>query len=209
MTVTGIVLAGGRSTRMGRDKAAILFGAETLLERAVRIVGEVADDVIVVAQGGGAPLVHRSATREGGLGLPVRVVHDPIENLGPLAGIAAGLSASTSDLNVIVACDMPLIRPAVLRRLVALLGEADICVAVVDGQASPLCAVYRSPVAGVARQLLAGGERRVMALLDRVQTARVEAAMFRDLDPDLDSFVSCNTPGQLEAAALKCRPPGA
>lgn len=209
MTVTGIVLAGGRSTRMGRDKAAILFGAETLLERAVRIVGEVADDVIVVAQGGGAPLVHRSATREGGLGLPVRVVHDPIENLGPLAGIAAGLSASTSDLNVIVACDMPLIRPAVLRRLVALLGEADICVAVVDGQASPLCAVYRSPVAGVARQLLAGGERRVMALLDRVQTARVEAAMFRDLDPDLDSFVSCNTPEQLEAAALKCRPPGA
>ncbi len=209
MTVTGIVLAGGRSTRMGRDKAAILFGAETLLERAVRIVGEVADDVIVVAQGGGAPLVHRSATREGGLGLPVRVVHDPIENLGPLAGIAAGLSASTSDLNVIVACDMPLIRPAVLRRLVALLGEADICVAVVDGQASPLCAVYRSPVAGVARQLLAGGERRVMALLDWVQTARVEAAMFRDLDPDLDSFVSCNTPEQLEAAALKCRPPGA
>jgi molybdopterin-guanine dinucleotide biosynthesis protein A len=104
---------------------------------------------------------------------------------------------------------MPLIKPAVLRRLVELLGEADICVAIVDGQASPLCAVYRSPVAGVAQQLLAGGERRVMALLDRVQTERAEAAMFRDLDPDLDSFVSCNTPEQLEAAALKCRPPGA
>ncbi|MEY4636511.1 MAG: putative molybdenum cofactor guanylyltransferase, partial [Acidobacteriota bacterium] len=125
------------------------------------------------------------------------------------AGIAAGLSASHSDVNIVVACDMPLIKPAVLRRLVELLGEADICVAIVDEHASPLCAVYRSTVAGVAQQLLAGGERRVMALLDRVQTERAEAAMFRDLDPDLDSFVSCNTPEQLEAAALKCRPPGA
>lgn len=195
MTVTGIVLAGGRSTRMGRDKASLPFGAETLLERAIRIVGEVADEVVVVAQEGSNPvLVHRSATREGGVGLPVRIVHDSAEHQGPLAGIAAGLSASHSGVNIVVACDMPLIRPAVLRRLVDLLGDADICVAVVDGHASPLCAVYRSSVAGVAQPLLAGGERRVMALLDRVPTKRVEAAMFRDLDPDLESFVSCNTP---------------
>jgi molybdopterin-guanine dinucleotide biosynthesis protein A len=109
-------------------------------------------------------------------------------------GIAAGLGASTSDVNVVVACDMPLIRPAVLGRLLELRGDADICLAVIDGHASPLCAVYRSAVAGVARDLLASGERRVMALLDRVQTKRVEAAVFRDLDPDLDSFVSCDTP---------------
>ncbi|MDP2321020.1 MAG: molybdenum cofactor guanylyltransferase [Acidobacteriota bacterium] len=212
MTVTGIVLAGGRSTRMGRDKASLPFGTETLLQRAIRIVGEVTDEVVVVARpgatsapcGGGNPfLVHRSATREGGLGLPVRVVHDPVADLGPLAGLAAGLSASTTELNIVVACDMPLIKPAVLRRLVELLGDAAICVAVVDGHASPLCAVYRSSVAGVAQQLLGDGERRVMALLDRVQTKRVEAAMFRDLDPDLDSFVSCNTPEAYAAALVR------
>lgn len=167
---------------MGQDKGSLALGDETLLQRAVRIVREVAGDVIVVARAG----------QEAPAG--VRVVHDPVEDLGPLAGIAAGLAASTTDVNVVIACDMPLIKSAVLARLVALRGDADICVAVADGHASPLCAVYRSTVAAVADELLAGGERRVMALLDRVQTKRVDAAAFRDIDPHLDSFVSCNTP---------------
>ena len=195
--MTGIVLCGGRSTRMGQDKASLRCGDETLLERAVRVVKEVADEVIVVARpvedrdtGGGNPV----------LGLPVVLVHDPIADLGPLAGIAAGLSASTTDLNIVIACDMPLIRAAVLRRLLDLRGNADICLAVIDGRASPLCAVYRSSVAVAARQLLAAGERRVMRLLDQVQTKRVDAAVFRDLDPDLDSFLSCNTPEDLRKA---------
>lgn len=201
--ITGIVLCGGQSTRMGQDKALLPFGDETFLARSIRLVGKATNEVIVVGRpdqvfapnGGGNPfLVHRSATREGGVGLPVRIAHDPVEGLGPLAGIAAGLAASTSDVNVVVACDMPLVRPAVLRRLIELREDADICLAVIDGHASPLCAVYRQSVAGVARDLLAAGERRVMALLDRVQTKRVEAAMFRDLDPNLDSFVSCDTP---------------
>ena len=200
MSLTGIVLAGGRSTRMGQDKASLRFGHETLLARAIRIVGEVADEVIVVAR----PVEDRDNPF---LGLPVRLVHDPIADLGPLAGIAAGLAASTSDLNLIVACDMPLIKPAVLRRLVELRGDADICVAVIEGHASPLCAVYRSSVAAAAQELLAAGERRVMRLLDQVQTKRVDAAMFRDLDPHLETFVSCNSPDEL-SAALKCRPPG-
>ncbi len=196
MKITGIVLCGGRSTRMGRDKASLPFGDETLLERAIRVVREVADEVIVVTrkvEGGGNPF----------WGVPVCLVHDPVANLGPLAGIAAGLSASTTDLNIVIACDMPLIRPAVLQRLVDLRGDADICLAVVDGQASPLCAVYRAGVAGVAQELLASGERRVMALLDRVHTQRVDAAAFRDIDPDLESFLSCNTPEEFEKARTR------
>jgi len=197
--ITGIVLCGGRSTRMGQDKASLRFGDETFLARAIRLVGEVTDEVIIVtrpdisADGGGNPFV---ATGGGNpfLGLPVRLVHDPVAGLGPLAGIAAGLAASTSDVNVVVAVDMPLVRPAVLRRLLDLRDDADICLAVINGHASPLCAVYRKTVSAVAQDLLAAGERRVMALLDRVPTTRVEAAVFRDLDPKLESFVSCDTP---------------
>ena len=190
VTITGIVLAGGRSTRMGQDKASLPFGDETLLSRSIRIVGEVTDDVLVVGK------VASGFSR---------IVHDQIEHLGPLAGIAAGLSASTSDLNIIVACDMPLIRPAVLRRLVELRGDADICVAVVDGQASPLCAVYRTAVASVAQALLDSGERRAMTLLDRVQTKRVDATVFRDLDPLLESFVSCNTPEAYQQLLIRLK----
>ncbi len=201
MTITGIVLCGGRSTRMGQDKASLAFGDETLLQRAVRVVREVADEVIVVGReaqgllGGGNPFV----------GLPVRVIHDAVEDLGPLAGLAAGLSASTTDLNIVVACDMPLVRPAVLQRLAASIGDADACVAVVDGHASTLCGVYRTRVAAVANQLLASGQRSVMALLDRVETKRVDAAVFRDIDPDLETFVSCNTPEAYRQALIRLK----
>ena len=196
MTVTGIVLCGGRSTRMGQDKASLLFGGETMLARAVRVMHEVADEVIVVAR----------ADQAGGsnfLGLPARVIHDPVADLGPLAGIVAGLSASANDVNLIVACDMPLIKVAVLRRLADLRGDADICVAAADGHASPLCAVYRRGVVVVGQALLDAGERRVMALLDRVATTRVDAAVFRDLDPDLEGLISCDTPEAYQQALLR------
>ena len=185
---------------MGSDKAALTFEGQTLLERAVGIVSKVTGNVIVVAradQSSGSTFA----------GLPARIVHDSIDYLGPLAGLAAGLGASTTDLNLVVACDMPLIKPEVLQRLLDLRENADICVAVVEGQPSPLCAAYRASVGGVATAMLNAGERRVMALLDRVLTKRVDAAAFRDIDPNLDSFISCDTPEEF-SAALKCRPSG-
>ena len=82
MNVTAVILCGGRSSRMGQDKATLLAGTETFLERAVRVAREVADNVIVVA---------RTSQQ---VPPDVRVVHDPVEDLGPLAGISAGLAAS-------------------------------------------------------------------------------------------------------------------
>ena len=182
MTLTAVILCGGQSSRMGRDKASLLIGSETFLERAIRTVRAFAGEVIVVSRAS-------QPVPEG-----VRVVHDPVENLGPLAGIAAGLAASHSDLNAVIACDMPLIKAAVLQRLADLIGDHDACVAVVDGHASVLCGVYRSRVAAVAQQLLDQGERRVTALVERLNTKRVDAALLRDIDPLLETFFSCDTP---------------
>src|SRR5215203_976194 len=154
--VTGIILCGGRSTRMGEDKGLLPFGDETMLERSVRIVRTIADDVIVVAR------------RDQQVPAGVTIVHDPIADLGPLAGIAAGLAVTNSDRNIIVACDMPLIKPEVLQRLLSMVGDHDACVAVADGHASALCGIYRSRIARHAQALLDSGERRVMRLLDRV-----------------------------------------
>ncbi len=173
---------------MGADKASLPFGDETMLDRVVRIVGTIVDDVIVVSR------------RDQHTPVGVTVVHETVEDLGPLAGIAAGLAASTTDLNLVVACDMPLIKAAVLQRLVAAIADQDSCVAMVDGHASALCGVYRSRIAAEAQALVDSGERRVMRLLDQVKTKRVDAALLRAIDPDLETFLSVDTPGKYEAA---------
>jgi len=180
--VTAIILCGGRSSRMGQDKASLRFGDETMLERIVRIVRAVADHVIVVAR------------RDQPVPSDVTLAYDAVEDLGPLAGIAAGLAISKSDLNVVVACDMPLIRPQVLERLASLIDDYDACVGVADGHPSPLCGIYRSRIAPDAQALLDSGERRMMRLLEVVRTKRVDAAVFRDIDPNLETFISVDTP---------------
>ena len=100
---------------------------------------------------------------------------------------------------------MPLIKPEVLQRLVSLIDDHDACVAVADGHASALCGVYRSRIAPDAQALLDSGERRVMRLLDRVRTKRVDAAMFRDIDPDLETFISVDTPRNTPDPAIRRR----
>jgi molybdenum cofactor guanylyltransferase len=185
--VTGIVLCGGRSTRMGRDKGALPFGNETMLDRISRILGEVAGDLIVVGRR------DQSAT----------MVHDAVEDQGPLAGIAAGLSASKTELNLVVACDMPLIKPAVLTLLVNAIGDDQACVGMTDDQRRPLPGVYRKELAGVAQSLLAQGERRLTELLRRARTQTVAASEMRRADPGLDTYLGCNTPEELRLALLR------
>jgi molybdopterin-guanine dinucleotide biosynthesis protein A len=162
---------------MGADKGALPFGGETMLSRVTRLVREIAAEVIVVG-------------RRDQVGV---TLYDAVEDQGPLSGIATGLAASASDLNVVVACDMPLIKPAVLRRLAESIDGNDACVAMIDGHASALCGVYRSRVAGQAQALLASGERRVMRLLDTINTKRIDASLLRDIDPELVTFVSVDT----------------
>ncbi len=135
-----------------------------MLERIVRIVRSVADEVIVVAR------------RQQQVPAGLTVVNDPVEDLGPLAGIAAGLAASKSDLNLVVACDMPLIKPEVLQRLVSLIGDHDACVAVPTGTRARCAASIARASRPMPQALLDSGERRVMQLLDQVRTKRVDAA---------------------------------
>jgi molybdopterin-guanine dinucleotide biosynthesis protein A len=179
---TAIVLCGGKSTRMGRDKLSLPFGAETMLARVIRTVREVVPEVLLVA-------------REGqDLPAGLEAVRDPAEGLGPLAAIAAGLSAVTAERAVAVACDMPLLRPALLRRLLELAEGSDACVPVVDGFAVPTCAVYRREIAGIAEELVAARRLAPALLLQRVKTRYVGPEELRDADPALESFRDCNTP---------------
>jgi molybdopterin-guanine dinucleotide biosynthesis protein A len=173
---------------MGRDKASLPFGGETLLARVTRLVSEVVDEVVLVA-------------REGQL-LPggIEAVRDPAEGLGPLAGIAAGLSAIRNERALVVSCDMPLLQPALARRLLELAQGFDACVPRLDGFAVPTCAVYGRSVAARASELVAARRLRTHDLLDCLRTRYVSAAELRDVDPELLSFRDCDTEQELEAA---------
>jgi len=152
--MSGLVLAGGASRRMGRDKAQILFDSEPLVIRAVRTLARVCTDV-VVASGDGHRLDHLGVTQ----------VADALPGAGPLAGIAAGLESARHDLVAVIAVDMPAASPAVLAFLAGLWqGEAAV-VPVVAGRWEPLHAVWaRSAAPGIVACLQAG-ERRVMDAL--------------------------------------------
>lgn len=188
MRDSAVVLCGGRSSRMGRDKAALPFGPETLLARVVRLVQTVTDDVVVVGE-------TTQSMPDG-----VRVVNDPVEGLGPLAGLATGLAAVRGERALLLACDMPLLAPALLHRLLALAGDADACVPLVSGVPMTTCAIYTTSVLPPAQASLAAGTRSLRALLEGVAVRWVAASELRDVDQDLLSFWDCDTPEQYHAA---------
>lgn len=191
MPVSAIVLGGGRSIRMGHDKAALPFGPETMLARVVRAVQCVADDVVVVGDS-------RQRLPDG-----VRVVPDPVEGLGPLAGLATGLAAVRGERALLLACDMPLVAPALLQRMLELAGDADACVPLVDGVPMTTCAAYATRVLPRAQEHLASGARSLRALLTDVSVRWVTADQLRQVDPDLLSFWDCDTPEQYRVALAR------
>jgi molybdopterin-guanine dinucleotide biosynthesis protein A len=180
MGESAIVLCGGRSQRMGRDKAFLDFGGEPLLARVARRVRDFADDVVLVAREGQA------------LPAGFEAVRDPAEGLGPLAGIAVGLGAVRGEHALVVACDMPLLQAALARRLYELSQGVEACVPVVGGYPVPTCAVYARSAAGRARELVARRELRPRAFLESVSTRYVGEDELRDVDPELLSFLDCD-----------------
>jgi molybdopterin-guanine dinucleotide biosynthesis protein A len=193
ITVGGIVLCGGQSTRMGRPKAWLPFGDEVMLQRIVRILGGVVAPVVVVA----APEQEVPA-----LPAHITVVRDEERGRGPLQGLLAGLLAlrGKADAAFLSSCDTPFLKPAVVRRLIDLLGPETICVPHVGDYHHPLAAVYRLDVIEVVKRLLAENRLRPVFLFDAVPTRVVVAAELVDVDPDLDSLRNLNTPEDYEAA---------
>jgi molybdenum cofactor guanylyltransferase len=198
-----IILCGGRSVRMGRDKATLPFGDETLLARAVRTVGQVvaAERIVCVAAAG----QELPALPDG-----VRVVRDAYPNAGPLGGLATGLAAIGTDVDAVFACgcDAPLLSPAFVSRLFERLGDAEVAVPQEGDQLHPLVAVYRTGVLSQAQSLLTAREQSLLALVQRCESRVIATEVFRDIDPQLDSLVNCNTIEDYERALAQAFPVG-
>ncbi|HSK53076.1 MAG TPA: molybdenum cofactor guanylyltransferase [Clostridia bacterium] len=189
--VSGIVLAGGRSRRFGRDKLAERIGDRTLLELAIEAVRSVAADVVVVAAPAAAPDVPPG----------VELVHDDAAFEGPLAGLIAGLTAVREPLVVVVGGDMPTLSPAVLDLLVRTLevATADACALHSFGRLQPLPMALRTGAAtALVRQLVAERERRLGAVLDRLSVRTLGDGEWRALDPEARTLRDIDEPADLE-----------
>ncbi|MET0658490.1 MAG: molybdenum cofactor guanylyltransferase [Steroidobacteraceae bacterium] len=181
----GIVLCGGKSTRMGAPKALLPFGPETMLQRVVRLLGTVVSPLVVVA-----------AADQQLPPLPsgVIVTRDEREGRGPLEGLRAGLKALPEqvELAYVTSCDVPLLVPAFARRMVDLLGNNDIAVMDIDGFPHPLSAVYRRSTLPHVEALLAKDKLRPVFLFAAVPTRHVLPSEMRSVDPELQTLSNLN-----------------
>lgn len=191
--VGGIVLCGGHSTRMGRPKLSLPFGDETMLERVVRIVGEVVSPVVVVA-----------ATTQELPPLPATtiVARDEIEGLGPLGGLVAGLAAlkGRAEAAYVSGCDTPLLKAAFVRALVGALDSHEMAAPRGEEYHYTLAGVYRTMLESRVRELIARGRLRSQLLVEKSDAWLVDLAELLAVDPELESLRNVNTPVEYEAA---------
>ena len=182
-----IILCGGKSSRMGRDKATLPFGPELMLQRIVRLVEKNIDRsriVVVAAPGQQLPPLPPDLT----------IAFDDREHRGPLEGLATGLRQLQERADAVFAtsCDVPLLVPEFVERMFELLGEHDIAVPR-DGEFHhPLAAVYRVTVLGHIQNLLNADRLRPRFLFDEVRTREVAVDELRDIDPGLISLTNLN-----------------
>ncbi len=193
-----IILTGGKSTRLGRDKASELLAGKSLLQRALDACESVAARyVLVTARGQHLPETLTSA--------PVTIVEDDYPETGPLGGIYTGLAALASQAEtqhhaLVVACDMPLLQPALLRELLRLAAGHDAVVPVNDGLPEPLSAIYSMACIEPARRRLERGAYKVTGVLDDVDALLVPEPQWRPFDPEGLSFLNVNREEDLERA---------
>jgi molybdopterin-guanine dinucleotide biosynthesis protein A len=188
--VTGIVLAGGRSSRFGRDKLAERIDGRTLLDSAIDGATPIATEILVVAAPDAAP----------DLPTGTRLVHDPVAFEGPLAGAAAGLRAAHESMVLVVGGDMPTLVGAVIDSMLAALDVAGVEAVVLEheGRARPLpIAMRRDPALAAADVLLADGERKLRALIETLDTTAIPEATWRALDPYGMTVRDIDTPADL------------
>lgn len=186
--VAAFVLAGGKSTRMGRDKAFVDYDGRTLLARMLDLARSVTADVRIV----GSREKFRSYAA---------VVEDAFRDCGPLGGIEVALRASSSELNLILASDMPFVSREFLQYLIdqaRMAPEAGVVVPLADGRRQPLCAVYRVEFAAVAENSLRVGQYRIDRLFERVRTRVIEPEELAAAGFSPAIFRNLNTPEELE-----------
>ncbi|MGD8624475.1 MAG: molybdenum cofactor guanylyltransferase [Anaerolineae bacterium] len=185
LPVSAVMLAGGKSRRLGRDKSLLRLDGQPLLVRTVQTLLPLSDDLIVVTNDG---------ARYRTLDLPVRLVPDEQRGVGALMGIYSGLRAARHASALFVACDMPFLNRALLRYIISHAGGYDAVVPRVGDLFEPLHALYAKSCLPAIEDLLAAGGRRIFDFYPHVRVRYVDRKEIDRFDPDHLSFLNVNTP---------------
>jgi molybdenum cofactor guanylyltransferase len=191
---SAIILTGGKSSRMGRPKALLLFDGEPLIAHTVRALKSLfADAVIVAAQGQELPA------------LPAIVVRDEVAFQGPVAGIYYGLRAARGEFAFVSSCDAPFLNLPLISFLAAQIANYDVVVPYWQDRFQPLHALYRKSVAPLLQDQLERGDLRPISVYKKVRTLEVHDEEIRRVDPEGLSFLNMNTPEDYARALTRWR----
>jgi FdhD protein len=184
IAVTGVILAGGHSSRMGSNKALLPYRGGRFVEAIHRLLRGIFPEVILVTNN---PEQYDF--------LPCRKVPDLFEGMGVLAGIHSGLYHSSNPAILAVACDMPYLMEGLLRHLAARADAGGVLIPESPGGLEPLHAVYGKGCLAAIEATLLSGQRRIVSFFDRTNVSRMNVEQVACYDPSFDSFKNINTPG--------------
>lgn len=176
--ITGVILAGGRNSRMGKDKGLLVVDGKKIAERLISALRPNVDEIIIISNG-------RNYDE-----LDYPVYADIIPNCGPMGGIHTALSLSKTEKNLVVACDMPFVSSTVFRTIIRNAAGSDIAVPEVRGETEPLCALYSARCKNKFEELLALGKWKMK---DALHLFRVKRVVF-----NTNYFTNINTPAEYE-----------
>ena len=189
MRVSGIILAGGHSRRLGTDKAFLTLGGQTLIERVLRTMRGLVDDVVIVTN---------DRPRYAHLG--ARMIGDVYPGKASLGGIYSGLLAAQHDRGLVVGCDMPFLNAGLLRYMLSLAETNHVVIPRYGTYLEPLHAIYTKRCLEGMRQLIERDELRISKVFCDAPTRYVSGEEIALFDPDKLSFFNINTPEDLDQA---------
>jgi molybdopterin-guanine dinucleotide biosynthesis protein A len=186
---TAVVLAGGKSSRMGRPKSLLLFDGKPLILHLARALERMFPEIVIVA----APEQELPP-------LPAILVRDEVPYQGPVGGIYYGLRAASGKSCFVTSCDVAFLNPSLISHLLSKISEYDVVVPHWQERFQPLHAVYRTSVLPLLKEQLDRGELRPIFLFDKVRTRKIDENEIKIFDPDGLSFFNMNTPDDYQQA---------
>ena len=193
VAASGVILAGGLSRRLGRDKALVSISDQPLIQRVIERVEQLSQEIVVV-------VADQNRAADLPLAKEHRAVLDRYPGTGSLGGIFSGLDAASNGWTLVVACDMPFLHLALLRRMMALTEDADAVVPIIDGRPEPTHALYSKACLPFIEPRLISGDMKISGFYDQVRVRYLSEEDVAALDPEFLSFFNVNTPEDLDRA---------